>query len=318
MTPYSHPTPARRRRLPLTATSLVGAAVVLLALAALLIPHTTRERGDGYLLVIDPLGTERRASLYEPLTTWLSQATPRTLRLRLAASPAALSAAEWKDIDVVFCPDGVALNLLPAAFKSVAAVRRPAPDDQRSRSVLVYSRAAGLQARPWLDASTRTLLGDSLSLAGCGVICPRGRRDEQAEPVWPSGLRCGPDPYDHGPVLHALRLGAGDYAVVREVTVRRFLADGLLDPLVWGVEELSPPLPDVVVLVTKRWPAARQQRCGRHLQGLGRRRPADRGEEAAILAGLGELGLAGFNLLPEPAMMQLRRRYDHCWPPSTL
>jgi len=292
--------------------------VVLLALAALLVPHASRERGDGYLLVIDPLGAGRRDSLYQPLATWLSQVTPRRLRLRLAASPAAVPAAEWQDVDVVFCPDGVALDLVPEAFRGVAAVRRPAPDEQRSRSVLVYRRSAGLQAQPWQDEPDRTLLGDSLSLAGCGVICPRGRREGQAEPAWPAGLRCGPDPYDHGPVLHALRLGAGDYAVVRELTARRFLTDGLLDPLVWGVEELSPALPDIVVLVTRRWPATRQLRCGRRLEELGRWRPLERGDEAAVLAGLGELGLAGFDQLQESAFMQLRRRYDHCWPPSSL
>jgi hypothetical protein len=225
-------------------TGLLGAAVVLLALAALLIPRTSRERGDGYLLVIDPAGAGRRDSLYEPLANWLSQATPRRLRLRLASSPEAVTAREWKDVDVVICPDGVALGLGGAAFRSVAAVRRPGPDEQRSRSVLVYRRVAGLQARPWQDAPARTLLGDSLSLAGCGVVCPRGRRGGRAGPAWPSGLRCGPDPYDHEPVLHALRLGAGDYAVVRELAARRFLAAGLLDPLVWGVEELSPVLPD--------------------------------------------------------------------------
>jgi hypothetical protein len=218
-------------------------------------------------------------------------------------------------VDLVLCPDGAALDLVAKGYAGVAAARRPAPENRRPRSCLVYRKTAGLVPRPWRDAPARTLLGDSLSLAGCGVVCPRGRGGADGGD-WPEGLRCGPDPYDHAPVLHALRLGAADYAVVREIAVHRFLADGLLDPLVWGVHELTEPLPDVVLLVSRRWSTAGRVRLGEALLGLGRREgPGQDGERAAV-EGLGRLGLAGFNLLLDGEFEELRRRYDHCWPQS--
>jgi hypothetical protein len=126
----------------------------------------------------------------------------------------------------------------------------------------------------------------------------------------------GVDPFDHGPVLQALVLGCFDYALVREWTARRWAEAGLLDPAVWGVAPMSAPLPDVVVLASRRWPAAERVRAGELLLSLGRRHEAgEDARESRALVALERLGLAGFNPLLEPDFDLTRRQFAG-WPPD--
>lgn len=303
-----------RRRLP-GSTALAGAAVLLLAASALWWPPRGGAPVEGLFLVVDPLAAVRGDQFYAPLSGWLAAGVGRPLRLLVARRVADVPPRAWQDVGLVLCPDGVALGLRPEEFTTLAAARRQAPQNLRPRSVLVHRLAAGFAAAPWLTAPERTILGDSLSLAGCGVACrPGGRpwRDRSSRRQLP---RVGADPYDHGPVLQALALGCFDYALVREWTARRWSEAGLLDPAAWGVTPVSAPLPDVVVLVSRRWSAADRVRAGERLVSVGRGQEAGTGaSEVSALSVLERLGLAGFNPLLEPDFELTRRQFAPGWP----
>jgi hypothetical protein len=304
-----------RRELPVhrTIPVLVAVAVLVLALAALLLPRATGPRAARLLVVVDPLHRLRGEEVYPPLVEWLESELGRALQLAVVGTPRELAGLDLERVDLVVCPDGVALGLPPDAFASVALGRRLSPYNLRARGVLVRRRSAPPSSRPWLDAPGRTILGDSLTLAGCGVLHRKATARGSRAARGGGELSFGPDPFDHAPALHALRTGCFDYAVVREHTARRFLAADLLDPLEWDVEELTPPLPGIVVLVRRQWPAARKVRLGEVLVGLGRR--SDRSPpEDRVLHGLAALGLDGFNLLLEPDFELVRRQFDPCWP----
>jgi hypothetical protein len=117
-------------------------------------------------------------------------------------------------------------------------------------------------------------------------------------------------------VLHALRLGCFDYAVVRDLAVDRFLKSGLLDPVSYGIENLSAPLPDVVIMVAESCPTAVRVRLREVLLGLGRSTAPVQAVENEALVGLAQLGLSGFNLLLENDFYQLRRQFVRRWPPA--
>jgi len=234
----------------------------------------------------------------------------RPLHLLVARRVADVPPRAWQDVGLVLCPDGVALGLPPEEFTTLAAARRQAPQNLRPRSVLVYRLAAGFAPAPWITAPARTILGDSLSLAGCGAACRTGDRPWRGRSSRREAPRVGADPYDHGPVLQALVLGCFDYALVREWTARRWSDAGLLDPAAWGVAPVSAPLPDVVVLVSRRWPAADRVRAGERLVSIGRRQEAGTSApEVAALSALERLGLAGFNPLLEPDFELTRRQF---------
>ncbi len=307
--------PSGSRPLP-PATVLAAAIIVILALAALLVPRSRQRGTEAVFLVVDPLSQVRGESCYGPLTQWLNEVGQQPLRLQCVSALTDANRPLWDEIDLVLCPDGVALALPADQYVALALGRRQAPNNLRPRSVLVYRREAGSQSEPWITAPQRTILGDSLSLAGCGVVCRKGTLVTSGGETasWRQQLTFGPDPYDHAPALHALRLDCFDYAVVRELAVDRFEAAGLLDPEVWGVEELTAPLPDIVVMVARDCPAATRMRLGEALVGLGRHPGDALPLEQAVRQGLAGLGLDGFNLLLEPDFSQIRRRFDRCWP----
>ncbi|MFH1841665.1 MAG: hypothetical protein ABIF77_00520, partial [bacterium] len=185
-----------------------------------------------------------------------------------------------------------------------------------SRSTLVYRLAAGALADPWQSVPTLTILGDSLSLAGCGVVCrddipPTGNGSERS---WRQGWTFGPDPYNHAPVLHALCLGCCDYAVVRQQTVRDFQDLGLLDSVDWGVRELTDPLPDLVLLVAATWSPADRAQLQAILADLGQKRQLGQTGENEVLRGLAQVGLVGFEPLPESDFTRIREQFFRCWP----
>jgi hypothetical protein len=300
----------------LPGTLLIALFIIVLALAALLAPRMSQPPDRKLLVVLDPLGGVRDQAVYSPLTQWLTSVSGRALQLEIVTTLSGLSGHDWSQVDLVFCPDAVALGLPSGDYVSVAAGRRRPPDSLRARSVLVYRRQDGTLLEPWFTRPQRTILGDSLSLAGFGVICAKGLAlagGGQAE-QWRRQWTFGPDPYDHAPALHALRLGCFDFAVVREFAAERFLAAGLLDPRSWGIRELSGPLPDVVLMVSRRWAVPAQANLGHALVALGRSRERSHPLESEVLAGLSQIGLDGFNLLLESDLEAMRRQFDRCWP----
>ena len=132
-----------------------------------------------------------------------------------------------------------------------------------------------------------------------------------------SSCAWGPDPYDHAPVLHAARLGAFDYALVRQWDADRFFAEGLLSPQEWDVEIMTVPVPDIVLFAARSVTAQTRLALGDGLSNLGRD-----SEEATPAAGvlrqaLTFLNLEGFNLLVDPDFELVRRNFAEDWPADT-
>ncbi len=303
-----------KRRIP--STVLIGVLVVVLALAALILPRAVRQNNAATVLIFDPLRDTRRDLVYDPLVAWLEQATGGALRLELVAQRSEFRRLVAGDVRIVLCPDGAALDLPEAEYTTLATGRRAPPHNLRPRSVLVYRRTAGLTARPWLSAASRTVFGDSLSLSGFGVVCQEAETTDGsfARPSRNPAWTFGPDPYDHAPVLHALRLGCFDYAVVRQWTAEMFLDNGLLSAQDWGVEHLTVPVPDLVLMAARDWPTPDRLQLAELLHGLGRQDDEPSSLEDRLLAGLDRIGLSGFNVLLEPDFELIRRRFDRCWP----
>ena len=302
-------------RLPISAAALAAMVVAALAVGAWLVPLGGQREGAAELLVFDPLGGARCEVAFGPLENFLARSLERPLQLVVADN---LSAFRHRaaSADIILCSDWVGLSLAGDAFAPLAAGRRHAPQNLRPRSVLVYRKEAGLLARPWIDAPERTILGDSLSLAAMGALGHNGKAAVNDQ-SWPVALRscvCGPDPFDHGPALHAARLGCFDYAVVRQWAAERFLISGLLSPLEWEVAELTGPVPDVVVLASRRLSAGKRTRLRDALVGLGRSQDQPSVQAEAVRTGLATIGLAGFNMLLEADFDQLRRRFVRRWP----
>lgn len=285
--------------------------VVVLAACALWWPRPVHRATGPVVLVLDPAGEERRASTIWPALGQVlgaSRPTPpqvvivRTLgefRERAAGRP-----------DFLVCPDGVALGLESGGWVPLAAGRRPAPRNLRPRGVLVSRRGAEAEDRPWLTHPESVVFGDSLSLSATGVWRRLGANPVAA----PMGCAWGPDPYDHSPALHALRLGGYTHAVVRQWDADRFRAQGLLSADDWTFRDVTVPVPDLVVMVDRRLPTAERLALGERLAGIGRGladlTPAERELGEALPA----LGLAGFNLLLDPDFERLRGNFATDWP----
>jgi hypothetical protein len=296
-------------------TVAAAVAVAALALAAVLAPNGERGGGGEVLVVVDPLAATRSEPLAPALAKWLSRALGRDLRHVVVPSPAAVPSRLWADVGIVCGPDLAALALPEEDFVPVAVGRRRAPYNLRPRSVLVHRTGTPALAEPWREDPTRTILGDTLSLAGCGPACRDGRAPWRAAAGSPGTPACGPDPYDHRPALVALRAGCYRYAVVREWAAERAFASGLLERREWTATPLSVPLPDVAVMAARRWPAADRVRLGEALLMLSRHPESDVSpEELAVRQGLAALDLAGFNPLLEPDFEQVRRQYAACRP----
>lgn len=297
-------------------TVLACSVVVVLAVAALLLPHGANRSGEGLFLVVDPLGESRGQDAFGPLADWLVSGTGRPVRMQVVTDLVGFSGRDLEEVELILCPDGVATGLSPEQFICLAAARRHPPHNLRTKSVLVHRRGVEIPGDPGRLSPDRCILGDSLSLAGSGVVCRQATRgiDGGAPSSWRRGWVFGPDPYDHAPVLHALRVGCFDFAVVRKVAADRFFSAGLLDPDGWGIEELTGPLPDVVVLAARRLPAPVRVRLGEILVGLGRHADSASRSELEVLRGLSLVGLDGFNLLFDPDFQGVRRRFDSCWP----
>lgn len=292
----------------------VGAGIVLLlALGALLWPRNGADSGQSVVVVFDHNdGEYRKARVYEPLVRWLETYSDTPLKLVLLGNRQVFQAEVALRPDLIFCPDGVALELDPAAYVPLVIARRRVPQNLRPRSVLVRRKSAPQTTQPWLDFPQRTIFGDSLSLVATTVL----RREPGTKELADALGRCawGPDPYDHAPALHAARLGGFDYLVVRQWDAQRFIQSGLISSLDWSVLALSAPVPDVVVMVRADLPAGVRMRMVEAMTGLGRSQGQDDALTRDLVRGLQQIGLSGFNLMLEPDFDKLRRSHAGNWP----
>lgn len=286
--------------------------VALLAGAAAWWPHPAARGSGPVVVVLDPVSDERRVSAVWPaLGRVLADGTGLPASVVVTRSLAEFRGLVAARPDYIVCPDGVALGLDAGRWLPLVAGRRPAPRNLRPRGVLVSRVDKSGEVEPWLTAPGSVIFGDSLSLCATGVLrAVTGGGAPMPAVAW------GPDPYDHAPALHALRLGAYDHAVVRQWDAERFLAQGLLDSASWSVQDVTVPVPDLVILVARDLPAAERLARGDRLAGIGREL-ADRTPAERELAGaLPDVGLAGFNLLVEPDFELVRRNFGADWPRS--
>ncbi len=295
------------------AAALSGGVIVLLAVGSLLFPAHQSLGSRGVLLVFDPgCFPERQTTFYEPLARFMGDAGDLRLEVSVVRDQAAFDQQLAQGPDYVLCPDGVGLELPTSTFLPLVVGRRAAPRNLRPRSVLVYRKDKGLVATPWLDYPEATIIGDSLSLVGTG---PWRRHEPMAAPLQgAAGPAYGPDPFDHSPALHALRLGCFDFAVVRQWDADRFFAAGLLTHLEWGLEVLSPPAPDLMLFAARKVSQQRRLVLSDRLSALGRNQEGQDARESDLVAGLSRLQLVGFNLLVEPDFELVHRNFPGHWP----
>lgn len=290
----------------------LGAAlgVVLLAAAATWWPRAAERPESPLVAVLDPSGDEWRHDATWPALAAVLAAPggdlPRVVVARTSGELREVAPAA----DFVVCPDGVALGLDAAAWAPLVAGRRAAPRNLRPRGVLV-SRRGREAPEPWRTEPGAVIFGDSLGLAATGPLRPAG-----AGAAMPRAAGWGPDPWDHSPALHALRLGAFAHAVVRQWDADRFRAQGLLPDSDWTFTEVTVPVPDLVVMATRRLAAPARLELGERLVGIGRDLSDPAPAERELAAALPALGLAGFNLLVDPDLELVRGHFAGDWPPA--
>jgi hypothetical protein len=287
---------------------VVGALLLVLAGAARWWPDEPFARPGGTLLVLLPEPDLRREEALHGLAGHLGTAAGVDLHLAIARDLAGLR-EQAADALLVMGPDAAVLSLDPAAWYPLVSGRRRAPWNLRPVPVVVSRRSAAEAAQPWRTAPRRTVVGDSLSLVCRALLGPDGLAAARE-----AGVSWGRDPYDHRPVLWALEMGAFDHAVVRQWDAEAMVAAGHLDPEHWRVRAASDPVPDVLVVASRRLPTARRVPLQQALSLLGRSHDVADPDSRAVTAGLGLLGLDGFNLLATPDLDQVRRRHAGCWP----
>ncbi len=299
------PPPARAG---LVVTIVAALFVLILAAGALLWPAGSRGKVQGLVLVFDSAGDAQRTQrVYTPLARFLEAVAGQEMELKIATTRPQFDTYLSQGVDFVLAPDGLSLELSRQEFEPLVVGRRPAPRNLRPRGVLLFRKSGSRDGPPAILLPERIAFGDSLSL-----VC-RPRIPELAQIAGAGGLRFGPDPYDHGPVIHAARLGAFDYVVVREWDAERFLAAGLLDQGQWGMRPLTGPVPDLVLSAAKQLPGAVRVDARESLAILGRG-SEPQGELGASLAeGLSVMHLAGFNILLEPDLDRYRENGEADW-----
>lgn len=300
-------TDARKPSLPLFPLA-VASLLVGLALAAALWPEPARERADGTLLVLLPGGDPRRAEVLEDLAATLGASAALDLHLQAVPTAHAFHAAADRAL-VAIVPDGLALSLPADRWQALATGRRRVPWNLRPAAVLVSRTSVPPTATPWRSAPSRTVFGDSLSLVCLAPLCEAGDA-----PALPAGVAWGDDPYDHRGVLLAARHGAFDHAIVRQWDAEKVRTAGWLPASHWRITRISDPVPDIVALGARRLPTASRMDLQRALSVIGRQLDARDERDHGLEAGLGLLGLDGFNLLLGPDFEQMRRHYRACWP----
>ncbi len=283
--------------------------VLILALGSVFFPHSGQYEMHEILLVYDTPGVNAgRDVFFRSLAQTLEKISGHPMKLVVAESRGEFLRLAVAGVDFILSPDGLALELEPTQYSQMASGRRKAPSNLRPQGVMVYRKSAGCVERPWESHPRRTVFGDSLSLVCMGGI-GSGLRAE--------GCSFGPDPYDHGSVLHALRLGAFDFALVRQWDADDFFSSGLLDSAVWGLKKRTVPVPDIVVMASQEIPLVDRLQWADTLALTGRSgQPASESTEMMV-HNLDKLGLVGFNILLEPDFEMVRRIFARHWPVAT-
>lgn len=287
--------------------TLAAAVLVLfLALGATFFPKARGYEMREIFLVYDAPGVDtNREALFQSMAQVLGEISAHPMEVVLAASPGEFLSLADGGVDFIFCPDGLALELDAEQYAQMAVGRRKLPRNLRPRGVTVFRKSLGQVERPWETQPSKTVFGDSLSLASVGNVGPISRL-----------RRCsfGPDPYDHDPVLHALRLGAFDFALVRQWDAEDFFNSGLLDPDIWGVKSRTVPVPDIVVMASMKIPLVDRLQWADTLALVGRAGQTSTEAGALVDRHLRALGLVGFNILLEPDFELVRRNFTSNWP----
>jgi len=285
---------------------LVAAVFVLvLALGATFFPNARRYEMREVFLVFNAPGLESgRQELFLSMASVLEEISGHPMKLVVAQTPESFLRLARKGADFVLCPDALALGLDPAEYSQMAVGRRKPPNNLRPRGVIVFRKSLGFEKEPWLSHPQRTVFGDSLSLVSGGGVGGGFVLGKCA---------VGPDPYDHAPVLHALRLGAFDFAVVRQWDAADFFSSGLLDSQIWGVKSRTIPVPDIVVMASGKIPLVDRLKWADILALAGRSEGTSSEPTREMVGQLRKLGLAGFNILLEPEFEMVRRSFPQHW-----
>lgn len=291
---------------PISRITLVSSVfVIFLAMGALFWPSSDSAPHRAVFLVLDPSGDPARTQhLYQPLMALLEKTDRQGLRLELVTSVADFQDRAKQGASYLLCPDAVALEFSSELYAPLVAGRRAAPQNLRPQGALVYRKRPGVGVRQWQDNELRVIVGDSLSLLVKENLI-------QGKIVMGA---VGPDPYDHSPVLHTLRLADYDYALVRHWDALRFFESGLLSDQDWAMELLGEPWPDLVVLADRGIGASRRLKTAEVLAAVGRESGEDKATVALVVDGLNRINLAGFNLLLEPDFDLVRKRSKQNWP----
>jgi hypothetical protein len=280
--------------------------VLILAVGAIFFPPSGQFEMRGILLVFNPPGpNDGREELFHSLADYLGVVSGHKMDLVVATNREEFLHQAKEGVDFVFCPDGLALDLNQGDYGIMVAGRRKLPANLRPRGVVVFRISKGPVPRPWETHPSRMVFGDSLSLVSIGGVgLERNFQD----------CAFGPDPYDHRPVLHALRLGAFDFAMVRQWDAAEFFSSGLLDDSIWGVENQTIPVPDIVMMASSRIPLVERLKWADLLAMIGRSGDSPDQKAEQLATDLVKLRLAGFNILLEPDFELVRRKYSRHWP----
>lgn len=279
--------------------------LILLAIGALFWPDADSKPHPAVFLVMDPsAGITRNQQLYEPFLSVLSQVGNQDLRLEVVTSVADFQAQVGLGARYILCPDGVALGLPSSEYSALVTGRRAAPQNLRPKGAWIYRKPRGGQGQPKLGQDAKVIVGDSLSLLVCENMVDSTMVVDAV----------GPDPYDHSPVLHTLRLADFDYALVRHWDALRFFESGLLSHQEWGIEVLGEPWPDVVLLADRGLATSERLGIAQELTAIGRERGNENRAVALLLEGLKGVNLAGFNILLERDFEMVRNRAKENWP----
>lgn len=287
-------------------TLAAAALVLLLTVGAAFLPNSRGYEMREIFLVYDaPAVGADRVDFFQSLTSVLSEISDHPMELVIATSRSEFMRVAQSGVDFILCPDGLALDLEAGKYYQMVAGRRKLPSNLRPRGVVVFRKAAGFAERPWQSHPGRTVFGDSLSLVSIGGVGPVSGLQECA---------FGPDPYDHGPVLHALRLGAFDYALVRQWDADDFFSTGLLDSEVWEMKNRTIPVPDIVVMASSEIPLVDRLKWADDLAMAGRSGQSSSESIDLMVRRVGNMGLVGFNILLEPDFELVRRNFARHWP----
>ncbi len=286
-------------------TMVASVFVIFLALGAMFWPQNESAPHGAVFLVLDPsAGSQRIQQLYKPLLSLLAKADGQALRLEMAATAADFQAKAEQGASYLLCSDGVALGLSSEQYIPLVAGRRAAPQNLRPQGCVVFRKGTGFGFSNWRADFSKVIVGDSLSLLV--------NENLKGYPVFHGAV--GPDPYDHAPVLHALRLADFDYALVRHWDALRFFESRLLSKDQWGMELLGAPWPDLVLFADRGLSASQRVKSAEVLAAVGRRTGKENDGVALVLNGLKGVNLAGFNLLLEPDFELVRKRAKENWP----